>query len=215
MTLPQKALFINASIRENMTLWDEDPSRSPEEKDALIEAVLRKVGIWDALFARKNPKKEETSSESEVEDKDKDKDQDKVKAKDKGNDKDKDTEKDKEAEPVSLDSDLDPEERLSIGQQQLFCLARALFQRGSSQIVLMDEFTSSMDRETEMLVRRVVKEDLKEKTVVEVIHRLQHIMDFDLAVVVEGGRVVEVGHPAELLQKESGLLRELYQTMQG
>lgn len=201
MTLPQKALFINASIRKNMTLWDDEddslPFRTPEETDALIEAALRRVGLWDALFARKNPKKEETSSVSDVSDTDSD-------AKDK-------EKKDQQPEVVTLDSDLDPEERLSVGQQQLFCLARALFQRGESRIVLMDEFTSSMDHETEMLVRQIVKEDLQEKTVVEVIHRLQHILDFDLVVVVDKGRIVESGHPAALLGKEGGLLRELYQ----
>ncbi|KAK4246305.1 P-loop containing nucleoside triphosphate hydrolase protein [Corynascus novoguineensis] len=117
--------------------------------------------------------------------------------------------------PVTLDSPLKPEERLSIGQQQLFCLARALFQRGDSQIVLMDEFTSSMDHETEMLVREIVARDLRGKTVIEVLHRLEHILDFDLVVVLEQGRVVEAGHPEELLQDEEGMLRGLYQSMRG
>ncbi|AEO59326.1 hypothetical protein MYCTH_52715 [Thermothelomyces thermophilus ATCC 42464] len=117
--------------------------------------------------------------------------------------------------PVTLDSPLNAEERLSVGQQQLFCLARALFQRGDSQIVLMDEFTSSMDHETETLVREIVARDLRDKTVVEVLHRLEHIFDFDLVVVLEQGRIVEAGHPEELLQNEDGMLRGLYQSMRG
>jgi len=191
MTLPQKALFINASIRENMTLWDEDSSRPQEYTDALIESALKRVGIWDALFTRKTSKKVEPSSDLEVSASDSEIDI-------------------KEPDAVTLESNLDPEERLSIGQQQLFCLARALFQQSSSQIVLMDEFTSSMDHETEMLVRKIIKQDLKQKTVIEVIHRLQHILDFDLVVVVDKGRIAESGHPADLLRKETGLLRELY-----
>ncbi|KAK4139084.1 P-loop containing nucleoside triphosphate hydrolase protein [Dichotomopilus funicola] len=123
--------------------------------------------------------------------------------------------KDKDDGPVTLSSPLNPEERLSIGQQQLFCLARGLFQRGDSQIVLMDEFTSSMDHETEALVRDIVERDLKGKTVIEVLHRLEHILDFDLVVVLEKGKIVEVGHPEELLQDEEGLLRDLYQSMRG
>lgn len=204
MTLPQKSLFINASIRDNMTLWAEHPTRPQEELDAEMEAALKKVGIWDALFARRNgvaprdKKHDDPSSTTSSFDA----------SSDSG-------EKTTEAEVVTLDSDLDPDSSLSIGQQQLFCLARGLFHHGDARIVLMDEFTSSMDNDTEMLVRRIVKDDLGDKTVIEVIHRLQHILDFDVAVVVDKGRVVETGHPVELLQKEGGVLRELYLTTRG
>lgn len=191
MTMPQKALFIHDSIRQNMTLWEEYSSRSPGETDAEIEIALRKVGLWDALFARTLPSNEVSSVES-------------------GNAEM--TEKEKEPEVVTLDSDLNPEERLSVGQQQLFCLARALFQRGESQIVLMDEFTSSLDHETETVVRDIIKKEMKDKTVVEVLHRLEHVMDFDLVVVVDKGRVVEFGHPEDLLENEGGVLWELNQT---
>jgi ABC-type multidrug transport system fused ATPase/permease subunit len=240
MTLPQKSLFIHDSIRANMLMWDEATTASgtPEEIDAQIEGYLRKVGIWDALFTRKpsatsssSTRGSSTSSITEVTDltetteapadneKEKKKKAKKSKkpkptkaetAQDPENPKPKE-----EDEPITLDSPLNPESRLSIGQQQLFCLARALFQRGDSQIVLMDEFTSSMDHETEMLVREIVDRDLKGKTVIEVLHRLEHILDFDLVVVLEKGRVVEVGHPEELLQNEEGVLRDLYQSMRG
>ncbi|KAL2178346.1 uncharacterized protein P884DRAFT_269013 [Thermothelomyces heterothallicus CBS 202.75] len=268
MTLPQKSLFIHDSIRANMIMWDEaaNSSRTPEETDALIESLLRRVGIWDTLFARKPTASSSSSSAStssssslprspsssafnreiavgsstssitEVTDateivelpadkkaKKKDKNKDgKSRDKDRGNktlseeeEKKKKKKKAGEDVPVTLDSPLNPEERLSVGQQQLFCLARALFQRGDSQIVLMDEFTSSMDHETEMLVREVVARDLRDKTVIEVLHRLEHIFDFDLVVVLEQGRIVEAGHPEELLQNEDGMLRGLYQSMRG
>lgn len=195
MTLPQKSLFINASIRDNMTLWVDYPMRSREEIDAEIEAMLKKVGVWDALFARSNKAKENDPSTS-------------------GFDSSSEIEE-KEQEVLTLDSELDPEASLSIGQQQLFCLARGLFQHKDSKIVLMDEFTSSMDNDTEMLVRQIVKDDLGDKTVIEVIHRLQHILDFDMAVVVDKGKIMELGHPVELLQKDGGLLRELYLTTRG
>ncbi|KAK4224171.1 P-loop containing nucleoside triphosphate hydrolase protein [Podospora fimiseda] len=124
-------------------------------------------------------------------------------------------EKEKEKEPVTLDSPLNPSERLSVGQQQLFCLARGLFQRGDARIVLMDEFTSSMDHETEMLVREIIGRDLRGRTVVEVLHRLEHILDFDLVVVLDQGRIAEAGNPEELLENEEGMLRGLYQSMRG
>lgn len=175
-----------------MTLCGGDDAPT-SEADAEIEAILRRVGIWDALFTKKettspaDPEGKTTQPESEVM-----------------------SEKEDE-EPLTLDSPLNPEERLSAGQQQLFCLARALYQRRTSQIVLMDEFTSSMDHETEMVVRQIVQEDFRDKTVIEVIHRLEHIISFDLVVVVDKGRIVEVGHPRDLLQAEGGMLRELYQ----
>ena len=212
MTLPQKALFVHDSVRANMTLWDEDgddsdQSVTPEQTDARIEAALAKVGLWDALFTRKAPPAGESpgtpsssSTPSSISDKVKEKTT---------------TVEAVEPEALSLDMPLDPSERLSIGQQQLFCLARALFQRGGARIVLMDEFTSSMDGETEILVRDIVGRELGDRTVVEVLHRLEHILDFDLVIVMDGGRVAEVGHPEELLQNEDGLLRGLYQSMRG
>lgn len=192
MTLPQKALFIHDSIRKNMTLWSDD-SASTDEEDAEIEGVLRRVGIWDALFVKKETtsptSREGGESQPESES----------------------TSEKKEEVDVTLDSPLNPDERLSAGQQQLFCLARAIYQRKTSQIVLMDEFTSSMDHETDMVVRRIVKEDFRDKTVIEVIHRLEHIISFDLVLVVDKGRIVEAGHPRDLLQEEGGMLRDLYQ----
>ncbi|CAI4212352.1 unnamed protein product [Parascedosporium putredinis] len=199
MTLPQKSLFIDDSIRQNMLLWEEDPSLTSDEVDRRIEAALRRVGLWDVLFERKPisassseaPMSSRTSLKSSssatacpTED-GKSKDEKKS---------DKSEEKEKKIEEVvSLDSSLDAEERLSIGQQQLFCLARALFQRSESHI-------------------EIIKRDLKGKTVIEVIHRLEHIMEFDTVVVVDRGRVVEIGNPGELLQMSDGYLRELYQT---
>lgn len=227
-----------------MLLWDEDSSRSQEETDGLIEAALRKVGIWDALFNPRRPgdlspsssprnstavspiswtpptppspppEEEKGKKKKKKKNKSKKEKQDKKAKKDGEKGKD-DEEKKKEDEPVTLDSPLNPSERLSIGQQQLFCLARALFQRSDARIILMDEFTSSMDHETEMLVREIVGRDLRGRTVVEVLHRLEHILDFDLVVVLEQGKIVEAGNPEELLQNEDGMLKELYQSMRG
>lgn len=105
-------------------------------------------------------------------------------------------------EPISLlDSELNPEKSLSYGRQQLFCLARVLFQRGDAQIVLLDEVTSSVDHETGLLVHQILREQLAGKTVIEVLHQLKYIMDFDLVVLVDQGRVLEVGAPSELLAR--------------
>lgn len=93
----------------------------------------------------------------------------------------------------------------SVGQQQLFCLARALLSR--SKVVLLDEATSSVDRVTDEKIRRIVREEMDGKTIVEVAHRLEIVRDFDVVVVMGQGKVVETGSPAELLSRPSELRR--------
>lgn len=99
---------------------------------------------------------------------------------------------------------------LSAGQLQLFCLARALLSRGA--VVLLDEATSSVDRQTDDEVRRVVREEMRGRTVVEVAHRLELVRGCDLVVVMSEGRVQEAGHPDELLGRPSSAFRALWES---
>ncbi|KAK2768034.1 ABC multidrug transporter [Colletotrichum kahawae] len=99
-----------------------------------------------------------------------------------------------------LDTEMS-EAGLSAGQKQLFCLARAMLKQG--QVVLLDEATSNVDHGTDKEVRRVVMKELEGSTVVEVAHRLEAIIEYDVVVVMHEGRVVEVGDPRELLGKTS------------
>jgi ATP-binding cassette, subfamily C (CFTR/MRP), member 1 len=124
------------------------------------------------------------------------------------------------AEAGGLDAEFDGS-RLSQGQKQLFSLARALLRRqggvggggggGGGGVVLLDEATSSVDAETEALVRQVVREDFVGYTVVSVAHRLETIADFDRVVVLDEGCVAEEGPPRELLARPGGSrFRELW-----
>ncbi|KLO93645.1 hypothetical protein CEK27_011710 [Fusarium fujikuroi] len=101
-----------------------------------------------------------------------------------------------------LDADLS-ELGFSVGQRQLFCLARALLSH--SKIVLLDEPTSSVDNATDKDVRHIIREVMQGRTVIEVTHRLDYVTDFDLAVVMKDGRVFETGDPRELLVQDSAL----------
>ncbi|KAK1701087.1 putative ABC multidrug transporter [Colletotrichum godetiae] len=94
---------------------------------------------------------------------------------------------------------------LSAGQKQLFCLARAVLRKRSGGIVLLDEATSNVDHATDEEVRKVLDEVFGEAgvTVVEVAHRLEAIVGYDVVVVMHEGRVVEVGKPKELLVQAS------------
>ncbi|KAG7418483.1 ABC transporter atnG [Fusarium oxysporum f. sp. rapae] len=101
-----------------------------------------------------------------------------------------------------LDADLS-ELGFSVGQRQLFCLARALLSH--SKIVLLDEPTSSVDNATDKDVRRIIQQVMQGRTVIEVTHRLDYVTDYDLAVVMKDGRVIETGDPKELLVQSSAL----------
>jgi ABC-type multidrug transport system fused ATPase/permease subunit len=87
---------------------------------------------------------------------------------------------------------------LSQGQRQLLCLARALLK--NPKVLMMDEATASIDYSTDSRIQETIRE-LK-STTITIAHRLQTIVDYDKVLVLDKGRVVEYGHPHELLKKE-------------
>ncbi|RLL96888.1 hypothetical protein CFD26_106852 [Aspergillus turcosus] len=98
---------------------------------------------------------------------------------------------------------------LSHGQQQLFCLARAMLRPGT--ILVLDEATSNVDWGTDEVMQRVIREEFANKTIITVAHRLRTILDSDVVVVLGQGRILEAGHPGELLATPSQF-RELCST---
>ncbi|QKD49139.2 P-loop containing nucleoside triphosphate hydrolase protein [Fusarium oxysporum Fo47] len=103
-----------------------------------------------------------------------------------------------------LDSILDVE-RLSQGQRQLLCLARAIL--ANKKIIFLDEASSNVDAKSEQLIRQVVQEEFVGCTVIAIAHRLGAVVDFDRVAVMGGGRVIEWDNPRELLKKESEFKR--------
>lgn len=98
---------------------------------------------------------------------------------------------------------------LSQGQLQLFAVARALLRK--SKVLVVDEMTSSVDALTEEKMISVIKDEFAESTVIAVAHRLQTIRDFDKVVVMDKGQIVEVGKPSDLLAKEGGYFRTMWE----
>jgi ATP-binding cassette, subfamily B, bacterial len=88
-------------------------------------------------------------------------------------------------------------ERLSGGQRQRLALARALLR--PAPVLVLDEATAALDGETENLVQQAIAALRGQRTVVVVSHRLASVRDADRMVVLEQGRIVEVGSPAQLL----------------
>ncbi|KAJ2509537.1 Multidrug resistance-associated protein 1, partial [Coemansia sp. RSA 1939] len=85
----------------------------------------------------------------------------------------------------------------SEGQQQLFGLCRLLMR--NRKIVVLDEATASVDLETDRQVHSLIQSEFKDCTVLTIAHRLETVMRSERVIVMDGGRIVEVGPPAELL----------------
>lgn len=99
--------------------------------------------------------------------------------------------------------------RLSLGQRQLVSFARALL--ANPRILILDEATSNIDTETEKLVQEGIEKLLHGRTSFVVAHRLSTIRDCDKIMVINDGRIEEVGSHNELLNNK-GSYYDLYMT---
>ena len=113
---------------------------------------------------------------------------------------------------MDMDSGYDSElaERgvnLSIGQRQLISFARAIV--GNPRILVLDEATANIDTHTELLIQQALNRILKDRTSIVIAHRLSTIRNADKIVVLDGGRIAEVGSHDELLES-GGVYAQLY-----
>ncbi len=102
---------------------------------------------------------------------------------------------------------------LSGGQRQRIAIARALI--GNPRLLIFDEATSALDYESERIIQNNMKAICQGRTVIVIAHRLSAVRDADRIVVLERGRIVEQGRPAELLRHEAGYYSRLYRMQQG
>jgi ATP-binding cassette, subfamily B, multidrug efflux pump len=97
---------------------------------------------------------------------------------------------------------------LSTGQKQLLSFARAL--AFDPKILILDEATSSVDTETELLIQSAIQKILKGRTSIVVAHRLSTIQRADKIIVMHKGKIREMGKHQELLAQQ-GIYYRLYQ----
>lgn len=97
--------------------------------------------------------------------------------------------------------------RLSGGQRQRICIARAILR--NAPILVLDEATSALDTESEAMVQKALNNLMAHRTTLVIAHRLSTIMHADKIVVLEDGRINEMGGHEDLLCRE-GLYRKLY-----
>jgi ATP-binding cassette subfamily B protein len=101
---------------------------------------------------------------------------------------------------------------LSGGQKQRIALARALLKEPS--ILILDDATSSVDMETEHSIHQTLRAYFKDRTTFIIAHRISTVKDADKILVLDGGRIVEMGAHAELLAK-GGYYADVYENQLG
>jgi subfamily B ATP-binding cassette protein MsbA len=98
--------------------------------------------------------------------------------------------------------------KLSGGQRQRLAIARALLK--NAPILILDEATSHLDTESEVLVQRALQNLMEHRTVIVIAHRLSTVRRADRIVVLDGGKIAETGRHDELV-RQGGLYQRLYE----
>jgi len=107
--------------------------------------------------------------------------------------------------PNGLNTPLDENTSISVGQRQLLTIARAMIQ--DSPMIILDEATSSVDTRTEVDIQKAMDALSKGRTSFVIAHRLSTIKNADIILVMEQGRIVETGNHQSLLAKNGAYAR--------
>ena len=98
---------------------------------------------------------------------------------------------------------------LSVGQRQLLSIARALLR--NTKVLMLDEATANVDKDTDELLQATIRENFEDRTVLTIAHRLETIMDSTRVLVLDHGVVAEFDSPSNLMKIQGGLFSGLVQ----
>ena len=99
---------------------------------------------------------------------------------------------------------------LSGGQRQRIAIARAFIK--NAPIVILDEATSALDNKSEQIVQQAIYNLMEDRTVFIVAHRLSTVRNADKIVVINNGKIAEIGTHDELIALPNSIYASLYQT---
>ena len=97
---------------------------------------------------------------------------------------------------------------LSGGQKQRAAIARTLTRK--TPILVFDDSLSAVDAQTDVLIRTRLRERMKDSTVILISHRITTLMEADQIMVMDKGRVTQLGSHEELMKQEDGMYRRIY-----
>ena len=103
--------------------------------------------------------------------------------------------------------------KLSGGERQRVAIARAILK--NSPILILDEATSSLDSQSEILIQDALHKLIKGKTTIVIAHRLSTIREMDRIIVLKKGKIIEDGTHEELINKDIGLYKKLWNLQAG
>jgi len=103
--------------------------------------------------------------------------------------------------------------KLSGGERQRVAIARAILK--DAPILILDEATSALDSESEMLIQEALQNLIKNKTTIVIAHRLSTVRAMDRIIVIEDGKIVEDDKHDELIDKENGIYKKLWDIQSG
>jgi len=103
--------------------------------------------------------------------------------------------------------------KLSGGERQRVAIARAILR--NSPILILDEATSSLDSESEKYIQEALENLTREKTVIVIAHRLSTIKKVDRIVVLDKGKIIEDGSHLQLIKKNKGIYKQLWEIQVG
>jgi ATP-binding cassette subfamily B protein len=99
--------------------------------------------------------------------------------------------------------------KLSGGERQRVALARAFL--ANTPVLVLDEATSSLDSESEALIQEAMERLMEGRTSIVIAHRLSTVRMLDRILVFEHGKVTEEGTHEELLRRENGIYKRLFE----